>query len=126
MRLYQLFAKHITGSKLTPPYNEHHLNKLEELLNKLPTGSGIDAGSTIAFEECKPDKIVFNSAFHVLDSNGYYDGWIEFKVIVRPSFTGFDLDIKPLQRKTYFNDYLRDYVFDVFCDALNLEIGDDE
>jgi hypothetical protein len=123
MRLYQLFAKHITGSKLTPPYNEHHLNKLEELLNKLPTGSGIDAGSTIAFEECKPDKIVFNSAFHVLDSNGYYDGWIEFKVIVRPSFTGFDLDIKPLQRKTYFNDYLRDYVFDVFWDALDSKEG---
>lgn len=124
MRLYQLFAKHIAGSKLKPPYNGHHLDRLDELLYKLPTGSGIDAGSTIAFEECKRDKIVFNSAFHVLDSNGYYDGWIEFKVIVRPSFTGFDLEIKPLQRKTYFNDYLHDYVFDVFRYALDSEIED--
>ena len=123
MKLYQLFAKHITGSKLKPPYNERHLDKLDELLYKLPMGSGIDAGSTIAFEECKPDKIVFNSAFHVLDSNGYYDGWIEFKVIVRPSFMGFDLEIKPLQRKRYFNDCLRDYVFDVFWDALDSKEG---
>jgi len=126
MKLYQLFAKHITGSKLKPPYNEHHLDRLDELLYKLPMGSGIDAGSTIAFEECKPDKIVFNSAFHVMDNQGFYDGWIEFKVIVRPSFMGFDLEIKPLQRKTYFNDYLRDYVFDVFCDALDSEVSDKE
>ena len=123
MRLYQLFAKHITGSKLKPPYNEAHLDRLDELLYKLPMGSGIDAGSTIAFEECKPDKIVFNSAFHVMDNQGFYDGWIEFKVIVRPSFMGFDLEIKPLQRKRYFNDYLRDYIFDVFWDALDSKEG---
>ena len=126
MKLYQLFAKHITGSKAKPPYNEYHLNKLNELLDKLPTGSGIDAGSTIAFEECRWNKIVFNSAYHVMDEHGYYDGWIEFQIIVRPSFTGFDLEIKPLRRKKYFNDYLHDYVFDVFCDALDSEIGDDE
>lgn len=126
MRLYQLFAKHIAGSKLKPPYNEPHLDRLDELLYKLPMGSGIDAGSTIAFEECKRDKIVFNSAFHVMDNQGFYDGWIEFKVIVRPSFTGFDLEIKPLQRKKYFNDYLHDYVFDVFHYALDSEIGDKE
>jgi len=125
MKLYQLFARHIAGSKLKPPHNEYHLDKLDELLYKLPMGSGIDAGSTIAFEECKRDKIVFKSAFHVTDSNGYYDGWIEFKVIITPSFTGFDLEIKPLQRKTYFSDYLSDYIFDVFYDALNSEIGDD-
>jgi hypothetical protein len=123
MRLYQLLAKHITGSKLKPPYNEPHLDRLDELLYKLPMGSGIDAGSTIAFEECKPDKIVFNSAFHVMDNQGFYDGWIEFKVIVRPSFMGFDLEIKPLQRKRYFNDYLRDYIFDVFWDALDSKEG---
>lgn len=126
MKLYQLFAKHIEGSKLKPPYNEHHLARLDELLDKLPSGSGIDAGTTIAFEECKRDKIVFDSAFHVMDEYGYYDGWIEFKVIVRPSFMGFDLDIKPLQRKTYFNNYLRDYVFDVFWDALDSEIDSSE
>lgn len=125
MKLYQLFARHIAGSKAKPPHNEYHLDKLDELLYKLPLGSGIDAGSTIAFEECTRNKIVFNSAFHVMDEHGYYDGWIEFKVIVQPSFTGFDLEIKPLQRKTYFNNYLHDYVFDVFCDALDSEIGDD-
>ena len=126
MKLYQLFDKHITGSRAKPPYNEHHLDRLEELLYKLPAGSGIDAGTTIAFEECKRDKIVFNSAFDVMDNNGYYDGWIEFKVVVTPSFTGFDLKIKPLQRKTYFNNYLHDYVFDLFWNALDSEISDND
>ena len=85
MKLYQLFARHITGSKLKPPYNGHLSRQIgRATVQACPMGSGIDAGSTIAFEECKPDKIVFNSAFHVLDSNGYYDGWIDFKVIVRP------------------------------------------
>lgn len=126
MKLYQLFDKHITGSRAKPPYNEHHLDRLEELLYKLPMGSGIDAGTTIVFDECARNKIVFNSAFHVMDDRGFYDGWIEFKIVVTPSFSGFDLEIKPLQRKTYFNDYLHDYVFDVFYDALNSDIGDDD
>jgi len=126
MKLYQLFDKHITGSKAKPPYNEYHLDRLNELLDKLPTGSGIDAGTTIAFEECRWNKIVFNSAFHVMDDRGFYDGWIEFKVIVRPSFGGFDLKIEPLQRKRYFDNHVHDYVFDVFHDALDSEIGDKE
>ena len=124
MKLYQLFDKHITGSKAKPPYNEYHLNKLNELLDKLPTGSGIDAGTTIAFEECRWNKIVFNSSYHVMDEHGFYDGWIEFQVIVRPTFTGFDLELRPLRRKTYFNNYLRDYLFDVFYDALDSEVSD--
>lgn len=54
----------------------------------LPRGSGFDAGTTFDFDASRPDRLVFNTAFHHMDDGGGYDGWTEHQVIATPSFIG--------------------------------------
>lgn len=52
----------------------------EEIIDALPHGSGIDAKW-----ECIGDtkhRKEFRCAYHAMDENGFYDGWIDFSVIV--------------------------------------------
>ena len=49
----------------------------------LPHGSGFDNGTKI--ESVNDSKIVFSTAFHHMDDNGFYCGWTEHKVIVTAS-----------------------------------------
>jgi hypothetical protein len=59
-------------------------DKIKELEERLPYGSGFDAGSSVDMKKSTGQKIVIDTAFHHLDENGYYDGWTEHKVIITP------------------------------------------
>ena len=76
--------------------NEEWQDKWEERLEGygrlLPAGSGFDMGTTINLEKSTRDKIVLKSAFHKMDENGMYDGWVEFRVIIKPDFQ-FDFNL---------------------------------
>ncbi len=82
--------------------------------NALPHGSGIDCGTSVAFDASKPDKIVLHTSFHHMDEQGGYSGWTEHKVTVEPSFQGIDITISGRNR----ND-IKDYLTEVFDGALN-------
>ncbi len=56
--------------------------------NDLPSGSGIDSGTTIDLDTSTVNRIVFNTAFRHMSEHGYYDGWTEHRVIAQPSFIG--------------------------------------
>ena len=51
----------------------------------LPSGSGWDNGTTLDRERSTPEKLVFVGAFHHMDEHGFYDGWTDHTVTVRPS-----------------------------------------
>lgn len=53
---------------------------VEEILHALPHGSGIDAQWSISCDT--KHRKVFNCSYHAMDENGYYDGWVDFCVIV--------------------------------------------
>ena len=97
---------------------EAFLNKLNYIENGLlPSGSGLDAGTTIDYESSNENRIRLVSSFHVMDENGFYDGWIDFEVIVKPSLMfDFNLTIKGRFGKKHQN--LKDYLYTVFSDAL--------
>jgi len=109
-------------------WKEKHETTLEKVINFLPSGSGIDAGIKVNFEMSKVDKIVLDSSFHVLDENGFYDGWIDFKIIIRPSLTNdFNIDIvgKFTNRKNSIKkdcSDIKEYLQDIFSDSLNQEV----
>ena len=93
---------------------EKHALKLGVLMGNMPSGSGFDAGTQIELDECEHDKLVFTTAFHHMDPNGYYDGWTNHKVIVRPSFIySYDMRVTGKDR----ND-IKNYIMDVFHTAL--------
>lgn len=92
-------------------YDKHteHLNQI--IRYWLPHGAGIDSGCRIDLDSRhnrNPGRqFRIDSSFHMMNENGFYCGWKEFSVIVRPSFCGIDLDIVgrvPEDLKEYLAD----------------------
>jgi len=119
--LYQLIARAgdaanncaAQGNREWQQVWEELLAKCEELL---PSGSGFDSGTKI--EYASSSKIVLQTSYHHMNEYGYYDGWTEHTVTVIPNLVhGFDLRISGRNR----ND-VKEYIADVFCDALRSEV----
>jgi hypothetical protein len=91
------------------------IDNLDKLRDLLPSGSGFDSGCEINIKESGEKKVVLNFSFHHMNENGYYIGWTEHKVILLPTFSGYDMKItgKDInQTKEYFYDTLG-YALDV-------------
>ena len=119
--LYQQFSSLIcarqscihTGNEKWLQEHERRINKLIDLL---PHGSGIDYDYFFDFEKSTRDKIIFSNAFHVMDEYGYYDGIIDFTIVVKPSLL-FDFDLL-IKGKFGNNQDLKEYLYDTYDYAL--------
>jgi hypothetical protein len=98
-------------------YGKHKENILALVHEHMPSGSGFDCGTELAFDESHGEKLVFTTSFHHMNDTGYYDGWTEHTIVVTPSFSGFNLRISGRDR----ND-IKDYIHDVFSQALKTEL----
>ena len=97
---------------------EKHYNALEYIAkNYLPSGSGIDSGTTIDTILSRGDKIVLDTSFHHMNESGMYDSWTDHIVRVYPTFDGFRMTISGTNR----ND-IKDYLYQVFDEYLSQEI----
>ena len=75
-----------------------------------PSGAGINSGTKFNWESSRPDRLVFDTAFHHMNDAGGYDGWTEHQVIVTASLCSpFELKITGRNR----ND-IKEYLLDVF------------
>lgn len=90
-----------------------HAEALTELLRHLPSGSGFNNGTQLDEPKCDGRTLVFTTAFHHMDENGFYDGWTEHTVRVHATFDGIELGISGPNR----ND-IKDVIFDRFYYAL--------
>ena len=90
------------------------------IIPKLPSGSGIDNGCKINLKQSKPLKIIIDSSYHAMNENGMYDRWIDFKIIVTPSFDNIDINIRGNFGSKY--QHLKDYLIEIFQDSLSKEI----
>jgi hypothetical protein len=103
---------------LNDPNHKHNEEDAEERINLmlelLPSGSGIDSGTTFLWDVSKPDKLVFSFEFHHME-DGYYSGWTNHKLILTPSFTGFRMRITGKDRNQ-IKEYLYDLFSSVFTD----------
>lgn len=99
-------------------WKERHEDSLDEImLNTSPSGGGIDNGTSIDVDNCTADKLVFATAFHHMDENGYYDGWTDHTIAVKPSLIGgITLRISGPNR----ND-IKDHLHDVYHSWLTEE-----
>lgn len=83
--------------------------------NVFPSGSGFDNGTQFDWCRSTPDKLVFTTSFHHMDDNGFYDGWTEHTVTVRPSLVnGFTLTIGGRNKRD-----IKDYIAEQFDYVLN-------
>ena len=102
---------------------ERHRDTITCLVkNYMPSGSGIDSGTTIDLAASKPNRLVFGTGYHHMNDGGMYDGWTTHTVIVTPDLAnGFDLRITGRDR-----NQIKDYLGDEYHMALSTDIDDAE
>lgn len=98
---------------------ERHTESITELIrDTAPHGGGLDMGVWLMWDESTDSKLVFGTSYHHMNDNGYYDGWTDHTIIVKPSLmSGFDLSISGRDR----ND-IKEYLGQVYYYWLNEEV----
>lgn len=91
-----------------------HNETINAIMDEAPSGSGIDTGTELDLDATNENKIVFTCGFHHMDENGCYDGWTEHKVIITPTFAGFDVRVTGRDR-----NQIKDYLADEFHNWLS-------
>lgn len=91
--------------------------RIQELEQLLPSGSGIDHGTILDLEQSHAEKLVMRADFHHMNDVGMYDGWTGHVVTVTPSFRGINLRISGRNR----ND-IKEYLYETFDYALKQEV----
>ena len=98
-----------------------HAERLGVLVKEhMPSGAGIDSGTSFNLDKSNVDRLVFETSYHHMHESGVYDGWTEHTVVVTASL-GFGISIRISGRNR--ND-IKDYLHDVFHEALMKEIED--
>ena len=93
-------------------WQERHEQKLDELMNGAPSGSGFDSGTKLCMANEKA--IIFETSFHHMNQDGYYEGWTDHKITVLPNLSfGFELKVSGKNK----ND-IKSYIADVFTEWL--------
>ena len=126
MKLYVQLARTVVAYNncLKSENNEwkiKHETRLRELVkDKMPSGSGIDSGTTLRLEASHGEMLVFDADYHHMNEHGMYDGWTAHVIRVRPSLSfGFTVTVSGQNR----ND-IKAYLAETFQSALNEEVGD--
>lgn len=94
---------------------ERHSSTLQAIERDiLPSGSGIDSGTKIDLDRTNDDRLVLLTSFHHMNDGGFYDGWTEHTITVRPSLTfGITIAISGRDRNS-----IKEYLHDVYHSAL--------
>lgn len=92
-------------------WEENHKEKLMELIDELPHGSGIDGETQLDFEDSTPNRLYFYIDYHCMNENGMYAGWYPYKIIVTPSLQN-DFDLRIVGKDT--PNLAKEYLYEVF------------
>lgn len=120
-QVYQAIASALdAANRCEAEWQDKHRARIDSIMrDNMPSGSGFDAGTQLS-DTSKPNRLVFETAFHHMDEAGYYDGWTEHSIIVTPSLAhGFDMRITGRNR----ND-IKEYIGDVFHAALTADCSE--
>lgn len=98
-----------------------HEDSIETIIkDRLPSVSEVDGETTINYEKSKPDRIVINSSCLVRDEWGGYAGWVDYRVIIKPSLQfGFELNIVGNFSSNRDAFGVKDYLYEIYEQALS-------
>ena len=99
-------------------WRDHFATVLNNLTrDHMPSGGGIDNGTTFDADVSRTSKLVFHISFHHMNDGGYYDGWTDHTITVTPTFGGIALHVSGRNR----ND-IKDYIHETFDIALSQRV----
>lgn len=89
-KVYQELASRIGSAQacangVNPLWHDRHETVVNELVDTLSHGSGIDGETKLDWDKSSAERIVITGSYHVMDSNGYYGDWIDFTATIKPS-----------------------------------------
>ena len=92
-----------------------HTENIGKLVSEyMPSGSGFDCGTKMDLIESHTEKLVFTTSFHHMNDGGFYDGWTDHTITVRPSLVfDFTLTISGRDRNG-----IKEYLGQVFQECL--------
>jgi hypothetical protein len=96
---------------------KHTERALELVKEHMPSGVGFDCGTKLDLDKSTGERLVFETSFHHMDDNGYYDGWTDHVVRVLPAFGGIDMTISGRNRNE-----IKDYIHEAFHCCLTIEV----
>lgn len=94
--------------------------RLAQLRDLLPSGSGVDNGTTIV--EISPERIKLACGFHHMTDNGVYDRWTHHSIRVVPSWNG--IRFTSVSGEDYRE--IKEYLIQLYEVALNSYVTWDE
>lgn len=100
-------------------WKNKHYDKMYEMIEELPHGSGIDGETRFSIEKSTPNKLVIHIEYHCMDDNGMYAGWYPYKIIVTPSLQN-DFDLRIVGKDN--PNMVKEYLYEVFQDAFSEEV----
>ena len=119
MTVFNAIAQNLNGFSMMSEDFRDKREAVLEIIQKecLPSGSGIDSGCRITVKDLATrgrESFEITFGFHFMDEYGYYDGWEDYRLVVRPSLLTL-LDLKIVGKNR--ND-IKDYLYDTFDSAL--------
>ena len=122
-KVYQVIASTLDAKKRCAEKgntgrHERHSERIAEIMQSAPSGSGFNNGTKLLEDESNINKLVFETGFHHMNDDGYYTKWTDHKVVVRPQLVfGLNLEISG---KDY--NLIKEYIYDVFYSWLEEEV----
>ena len=108
-------------------YDNHYKTLQNIHKNYLPSGSGFDGEMNI--ESATDSKLIIRFDWHILNDNGYYDGWLDLLLIMTPNLSNnFDMKIKwytngnDKRKVEKYKSLIEDFLYDEWYYILTQEI----
>lgn len=93
-------------------WEEKHRDTLAQLEKMLPSGSGVDSGTTID-PKSTSSKVILKFSYHHMDEHGGYDGWTDHTAVITPAFFSVNVLITGKDRNG-----IKEYLSSLFEDNL--------
>lgn len=116
---FRNYQDDVSGNPQRKEWADKHESMIEQLVkDHMPRGSGFDSGTTLDTERSHAEKLVFETSFHHMNENGFYDGWTEHNVTVTPSLANA-LNLRVSGRNR--ND-IKELIYEQFRHALQTNV----
>lgn len=124
MKVYQQLARACGAyHRCVKSNNQEWITKwkeqIDQFLDSFPHGSGFDNGTKIDLDRSGDDLLIFTTSFHHMDGNGFYDGWTDHTVTIKPSLSlGFHIAIGGRDRNS-----IKEYITECFSTCLSEDVA---
>lgn len=97
--------------ELREHWTQEWFDRLDNMMEHLPHGSGLDTDWLLDANASNANKLVFNTSYHHMNDGGYTH-WSDVTITVKPSLIhGYELSIRGTDRDT------KDYLYEILGDA---------